>query len=284
MGLSAKRASIKWAISDYSKLYYTGQASNAITSIGSGNIVVTTTPIKSGQYLFGVKINDSGVITDSFIAIATSSGLSATYTVVQGTDFSSEVGYKESMFATNAVFNIPSSDLVVDASSTWSSTANTMTLTTAINIGDIAIFLYGGSGADVATNFFIVEALATVATNTSVSYRVIAGTEVAQADCDIYQVFTLTPKYCVMNIEGLDIADIVKVEDSENGQWTYLTDTELFEASKLNSFLDNTICCYLQDGNQFFAYRGITSDNGMFLINPILHYLTELPATPEVKA
>lgn len=275
--LSAKRSSIKWGISDYTTFYRTG-GTPAITSMGSGSCVVTTTAIKEGQYLFVWKTEDTtGAISGYFTGIATSSGLSFTYKVLTGTDLVSGTGFTVAMIASNAFFNVPSSDIGTDITLTYSNSSHKITATTiTLGLGDLVLIQGCPSGTLLPTVWFIGEVTASDGT-----YRVLVGTEVAQNTLASTILRSLTPKYCVMNLENLDVEEIVKVEDSQNGQWIPARTTWEIDNAQNNYMNDGSILYYLQDNNQLFCYRGITSTNGVFLINPILHYLTEpKPQTP----
>lgn len=274
-----KRNVIRFGVSDYSKFYYTGQSTNAVSSLGNGSIVVTTTPLRSGQYLF-IVVSDLGDGNASgFVAVVVQGGLSATYAVISGTEVGVSAGVTAAgVFATDCISDIQ--DLQIVSNPTWNSAAKTLSINAnpSVNIGGLLIFIHADGNTFIPQKQFVAEALegGTDGVLSTIDYRILNGTTYLLADTTEGCLFFFTPKFCYCSLESLDVKEIVGVEDDENGIWTPAETFQQFMNASDDANNEQKILYLLESSNRLSIHRGITTGNGMFIVSPILHYNTNV--------
>lgn len=266
---SPKQSALKWGLSDFSKLYITGAGTNAVTSIGSGSIVVTTTPLREGQIIIACSSNTGdNTFNSGFVGYITSTGLSSTYVILTGSAVTSGGTSSVLVFATDAIFNVKTADITKQTPTAIG--GSTITVPTALSLGDFFLAVQGDGSGTMTSHYYGEVTTA----GTTFSYRSLGGTFFVLSASKNPYIYSFSPRYCIANLEGIDVEEVVKVESPDNGVLQPLSLEELTEARE-NYCYDNTLAWHLLDKNRLALYRGITTTNGCFLRGLNIYYMTE---------
>jgi len=286
--MNTKVSNFVWSIGQAQRTETYTKVATTIAALAGNSVTVTGVSIREGSYLVFTQYVGipAPALSGQFVAIATNSGLTVNFQVIEGTFFTLAASDDVHLMVTDAVFNIPSTDIFTGGMSAGAgaklnshgsgavSVATTFGGQTgyAIPVGALLVFV-GVDLAGLINKFYIAEAL------TATTYRVLTGTEYtgSLASLGDSRLFVLeNPRYCVCNLESLKVVGIEKIEDSENGMWIPFKSAAQFEMLGQNTVYDGNMVYYQEDPGTLKVYRGITSTQGMFIRVPRIHYWTEL--------